>query len=306
MSVTLYEKHVIIESIRRVLSTIDTRKLSIPTVDAEYLRLIYTILRNGYVCENRTGINTTAIPSYNFGSLKVDDTTFPLISTKTTHMKSIAVELEGFIKGIIDKSWYTDRKCNIWNEWHNPKSEDTNDLGKIYGYQWNNFNGVNQLEILMNKLKNNPQDRRMMVSAWNPSELDEMALPPCHYGFLLNYMGGKLHLVWDQRSVDTMLGLPFNIASYALLLKIICNVTGYVPGTISGSLKNVHIYENHMEGILEYIMNISDRLINQCNLPIPTVNITRKLDSIYDFNSLEDYELLNYNPLGKVKFDVAV
>lgn len=229
-------------------------------VDAEYFRVVNDILTNGRVKKNRTGIDTIGI----FGTMIKFDMAdgFPLLTTRKLPFKSTKVELEGFIKGITDKKWYQDRGCHYWDEWCNPQKvvyghsnesksamKDEPDLGKIYGYQWRNFNssGYDQLKNVVNTLKTNPTDRRMIVSAWNPCELHEMALPPCHFWWMVGVEDDKLNLVWGQRSVDTVCGLPANISSYALLLHLLAKETGRKEGILVGQLVDTHIYVNHFE-----------------------------------------------------------
>ena len=269
-------------------------------LDLDYMHLVDEIINEGIVCENRTGVDTIAIS----GSMIKHDMSigFPLLTIKKVLFGVMATELEGFIKGISDKKWYQDRGCNIWDKWHNPKTNDENDLGKIYGYQWNNFGGVNQLAKLIDDVKNNPNSRRIIVSAWNPSDLGEMALPPCHVLYQVNRIGDKLDLVWYQRSVDVPLGLPFNIASYALLLELICNVTGNIPGKVIGMLSNCHIYEDQLDPI-------KNKLIPQAKkssiTTLPKLVIKRKLDSIYDFDASKDVEIVGYEHQPFVKIPVT-
>ncbi|NLZ96944.1 MAG: thymidylate synthase, partial [Candidatus Magasanikbacteria bacterium] len=201
-----------------------------------YLNIVKKILAEGVEKTDRTGTGTIAIAGAMFEHNMADG--FPLLTTKKMPFKVITAELEFFIKGITDKQWLIDRKCHIWDEWCNPKKvayahdEETKkkmveerDLGAIYGFQWRHFNapyqnydsdysgqGIDQLKKVIETIKTNPNDRRMLVMAWNPCMLDQMALPPCHYGFQITVLNGKLNLLWSQRSVDTMLGLPFNIA----------------------------------------------------------------------------------------------
>jgi thymidylate synthase len=235
---------------------------------------------------------------------------FPLFTHKRMAVKAFKVELEGFIKGITDKSWYQARGCNIWNEWCNPKKvkyandEDTkskmlaeNDLGKIYGYQWRNFNsqGIDQLKHIVETLKTNKSDRRLLCSAWNPVQLDEQALPPCHVMWHVFALEDTLHLCWLQRSVDTCLGLPANVMSYALLLHLLCLETGLKPGKVTGFLSNCHIYVNQIEGAREALT----RPLH----PFPTV--------VTDFKTIYDWEakktvFINYKHSGKLLYPIAV
>ena len=287
-----------------------------------YLDIVQKVLDQGSLKSNRTGIDTYAIA----GAIFEHDMSngFPLLTTKKVPFRLVASELEFFIKGITDKQWLIDNNNHIWDEWANPKKvpyahdEETKkkmmserDLGAIYGFQWRHFNakydnydsdytgkGIDQLKNIVDTLKKNPNDRRMIVSAWNPCMLDEMALPPCHYGFQVTVIDGKLNLLWNQRSVDTMLGLPFNIASYALLLHLLAKESGLKEGKLVGFLADVHIYENHKTGAIEQL----GRDVNKYKLP--TIQ-TNKFTSIFDWQ-YQDTEVINYESHPRIKFDIAV
>lgn len=288
-----------------------------------YKEIVKHILTNGEVKHNRTGVDTLAIAGTMFQHNMKNG--FPLLTTKFVPFRTMAVELEGFIKGITDKGWYQERKCKIWNEWCSPaivpygNDERTkklmmeeNDLGPLYGWQWrhwngsyrghnhlpsfNPINGIDQLRNVINKLKTDPDDRRMIVSAWNPEQIKDMALPPCHYGFQVTVINGKLNLMWNQRSVDTALGLPFNIASYALLLILLAKESGFEPGTLTGFLGDTHIYVNHINGLTEQIQRAS--------LKPPTLKF-KKFTSIFDFEHT-DVVLCDYSHHEPIKFEIAV
>lgn len=273
---------------------------------------------------------------------------FPLLTTKKMPLKTILVELEGFIKGITDKQWFKDRGCNIWNEWASPYALDdawdellpieqaattkkeyqtqVNDLGPIYGYQWRSFgnfyinpnpteddfdnayedmrnpeqtNGINggsdQLKNIVNTLHKNPYDRRMVCSAWNPNQIDQMALPPCHWGWNVTVIDDEINLFWVQRSCDLMLGVPFNIASYAALLMLLAKESGFKPGNLSGMLVDCHIYRNHLDGAHEQLKREPRTL--------PTLNIKDRNGkfSIFDWEA-SDVELIGYDSHPKLKF----
>ncbi len=226
-----------------------------------YLDIVKTVLEHGEWKENRTGVKTLVVPNIHFTHNMADG--FPLLTTKKMAWKSVATELEGFIGGITDKKWYQERNCKIWNEWSNPESDDNDDLGPIYGYQWRAFGvpyeknqfkyqpanvALDQFGTIIHKLKTNPDDRRLVCSAWSPQQLHQMALPACHVMWILTHINGKLNLHWTQRSCDLILGVPFNIASYGLLLELLCKESGLKPGNLSGMLCDCHIYENHVEG----------------------------------------------------------
>ena len=238
--------------------------------------------------------------------------------------KVIASELEFFIKGITDKKWLQDRNNHIWDEWANPKKApyghdeaakkkmlEERDLGAIYGFQWRHFNaeynnfdsdysgqGADQMKRVVDKLKSDPSDRRMIVSAWNPSMMDQMALPPCHYAFQVTVINGKLNLLWNQRSVDTMLGLPFNIASYAILLHLLAKESGLQEGKLVGFLADTHIYVNHLDGAREQISRDPDIY------PLPQIQ-TDNFTSIFDWKC-EDSRINNYQSHPKIEFAIAV
>lgn len=278
----------------------------------QYIDIAKNVLDNGLYKENRTGEGTFSISGAMF-EFDMSTGKFPLLTTKKMGLKTIFAELEFFIKGLTDKKWLQERGCHIWDEWCNPtkvpysndkevqkKMLAENDLGKIYGYQWNNFNGVNQLEELITTLKTNPNSRRMIVSAWNPSDLDKMALPPCHYGFQLISDGEYLDLLWSQRSVDVALGLPFNIASYAMLLKLISKQVGMKPRKLVGFLGDVHVYESHIKNL--------ELQIKRKPLELPSVEILdndRKNWTIWDWEFM-DFSLLEYKSHEKLSYNIAV
>lgn len=241
----------------------------------KYLNILTKILENGKLKDNRTGIKTLSISGAMFEHNMSDG--FPLLTTKKMGLKNITAELEFFIKGKTNKKWLQERNCHIWDEWANPvvvakkveeieKKEnrkltrdeilkiqfEEDDLGPVYGAIWRDWNqdgAIDQLKNAIETLKTNPFDRRMIVSAWNPNFLHLQALPPCHYGFQLLSDGEYVDLLWNQRSVDTFLGLPYNIASYGMLLLLIAKETNLKPGKLIGFLADVHIYMNHMEQV---------------------------------------------------------
>ncbi|MEM3113022.1 MAG: thymidylate synthase [Candidatus Pacearchaeota archaeon] len=286
----------------------------------EYLEIVRKILDKGELKKNRTGIDTISIAGAMFEHDMSEG--FPLLTTKKMAHKSIRVELEGFIKGITDKKWYQDRGCRIWDEWCNPqkvmyghddetkrKMFEERDLGPIYGFQWRHFDapyinfdsdytgkGVDQLANILNSLKNNPNDRRMVINAWNPQQLNQMALPPCHYAFQVTVINDKLNLLWAQRSVDTMIGLPFNIASYGFLLHLLAKESGFKEGKLVGFLGDVHIYLNHIKGVEEQIKREPYGLSK-----VVTDN----------FNSLFNWEhnmtkIVGYKSHDKIEFPLAI
>ncbi len=288
-----------------------------------YLDIVKKIIESGECKPNRTGVDTIAIAGALFEHNMSKG--FPMLTTKKVPFKAVASELEFFIKGITDKKWLQDRNNHIWDEWCSPKKvpyghdaetkmkmKEERDLGPIYGFQWRHFNaeyknfsadysgeGVDQLATLVKKLKADPTDRRMIVSAWNPSKLGEMALPPCHYAFQVTVINGKLNLLWNQRSVDTMLGLPFNITSYALLLHLLAKESGLREGKLVGFLADVHIYKNHLEGAREQLTRDPNKY------PLPSIT-TENFTSIFDWRGSEDSKVLNYQSYPKIEFEIAV
>ena len=284
-----------------------------------YLDIVKKILEEGAVKANRTGVDTLVIP----GAMFEHDMSlgFPLLTTKTVPLRLVASELEFFIKGITDKKWLQDRNNHIWDEWCSPtkvpyghdditkqRMRDERDLGPIYGFQWRNFGakylghdqpaegGIDQLQNLVKKLKTDPSDRRMIVSAWNPHAIPEMALPACHYGFQVTVVGNKLNLLWNQRSVDTALGLPFNIASYALFLHLLAKESGLKEGRLVGFLADTHVYVNHVDGLKQQLAREF--------FPLPTLK-TEKFDSIFNWQH-GDTVVENYQHHPGIKFEVAV
>jgi len=278
--------------------------------EMRYLDLLHNVLTNGTYKNNRTGVGAYTLPHF---MLQHDMSNgFPLLTTKKMGIKTIAAELEFFIKGLTDKQWLKDRNCNIWNEWCNPKKIpanltenerkeyqlNENDLGPVYGYQWRNFNGsgYDQLKKIIETLKTDPDNRRMVCSAWNPEQLDEQALPPCHVLWHVTVIGGKLHLSWTQRSCDSFLGIPYNIASYAMLLALLAKESSLKPGIVTGFLSDVHIYENHVEQ--------AKTQIKRTPYTLPDINISN-FKSIYDWQ-YTDIKLNNYKSHSKIKAPIAV
>ncbi len=293
----------------------------------QYLDLLKEIIDKGKTKSNRTGIDTKSITGFMFEHDM--STGFPLITTKRMGIKNIAAELKFFIKGLSDKTWLQERGCHIWDEWCNPeivpysndeetktKMSNEDDLGRIYGVQWRKwtktkFTGydkrfgnlfeqetIDQLKNIIDTLKKDPTNRRMIVMAWNPAELYQMALPPCHYGFQVLSDGEKVDLLWNQRSVDVPLGLPYNIASYGLLLELIAKEVGMKPGKLIGFLADCHIYENQ----LEHLQVQLDREPHE----LPTINIKGDENfNIFDWE-YTNVELSNYEHYPSIKIPIAV
>lgn len=259
----------------------------------QYLDMLRYVLENGVDKMDRTGVGTRSV----FGQQMRFDLSrgFPLMTTKKMHLKSIIHELLWFIKGDTNVEYLQDNGVRIWNEW----ADENGDLGPIYGSQWRNWNGegIDQLAQVVDKLKNNPNDRRMIVSAWNVSKISEMRLPPCHMMFQFYVANGKLSCMLYQRSCDMFLGVPFNIASYALLTMMLAQVCNLEPGEFVHTLGDTHIYHNHFEQVKEQLRREP--------LPLPTMRLNPQVKDINDFK-YEDFTLENYECYGAIKAQVAV
>lgn len=287
-----------------------------------YLDIVQHVVDHGVNKEDRTGTGTKAVAGMMFAHEMQDG--FPLLTTKKIPYRLISSELEFFIKGITDKQWLLDRNNHIWDEWANPQKApyghddaakkrmlEERDLGAVYGFQWRHFNapyinhdtdyshqGVDQLKQVVDMLKKNPNDRRMLVSAWNPSMLQDMALPPCHFVWQVTVINNKLNLLWMQRSVDVMLGLPFNIASYATLLHLLAKEAGLEEGRLVGFLGDVHIYNNHIEGAQEQLSR------DPSKYPLPTIQTT-PFTTIFEWE-YQHTEIIGYESYPKISFPIAV
>lgn len=262
----------------------------------QYLDLLETILEKGTKKEDRTGTGTIS----RFGhQLRFDlSKGFPMVTTKKLHLKSIIYELLWFLKGDTNVKYLQDNGVRIWNEW----ADDDGNLGHIYGYQWRSWptpdgKHIDQVGQVIESIKNNPDSRRHIVSAWNVGELDKMNLPPCHILFQFYVADGKLSCQLYQRSADVFLGVPFNIASYALLTMMMAQATGLKPGDFVHTFGDVHIYLNHIDQVkLQLTRN---------PYPLPQMKINPDVKSIFDF-TFEDFELLNYQSHPHIKGIVAV
>ncbi|HET8838767.1 MAG TPA: thymidylate synthase [Flavobacteriaceae bacterium] len=271
-----------------------------------YLDLVKDILENGNEKSDRTGTGTKSLFGY---QMRFDlSKGFPMVTTKKLHLKSIIHELLWFLKGETNIAYLQENGVRIWNEW----ADENGDLGPIYGQQWRNWNqeNIDQISDVINTLKTNPNSRRMLVSAWNPSVLPDSskpfaenvangkaALPPCHAFFQFYMADGKLSCQLYQRSADVFLGVPFNIASYALLTMMMAQVCGYEAGDFIHTFGDVHIYNNHLEQVKLQLQRTPRQL--------PSMRINPEVKNIFDFK-FDDFKLENYNPYPAIKGKVAV
>ncbi|MDQ7736652.1 thymidylate synthase [Prevotella corporis] len=262
----------------------------------QYLDLLNRIITEGVQKDDRTGTGTLSV----FGNQMRFDLKdgFPLLTTKKLHLRSIIYELLWFLKGDTNVKYLQDNGVSIWNEW----ADGNGDLGPVYGHQWRSWPNckggtIDQIQNVVDTIKNNPNSRRMLVTAWNPSEVDEMALPPCHCLFQFYVANGKLSLQLYQRSADTFLGVPFNIASYALLLQMMAQVTGLEAGEFIHTTGDTHLYLNHLD-------QAKLQLTRQPR-PLPKMLINPNVKSIFDFK-YEDFQLTDYNPHPHISAEVAV
>lgn len=260
----------------------------------QYLDLLRDIMQNGQDADNRTGVYARKV----FGRQMRFDLSkgFPLVTTKKVFLKGIIHELIWLLSGNTNIKYLTDNNVHIWDEW----ADKDGNLGPVYGYQWRNFNGegIDQIKDVIERIKKNPQDRRLIVSAWNPAQIDKMALPPCHCFFQFDVTpDGRLNCQLYQRSCDMFLGVPFNIASYSLLTMMIAQVTGLKAGEFVHTLGNAHIYSNHFEQVKQQLARDP--------YPLPQMKINPEVKDIFDFK-YEDFELVVYQCHPSIKGDVAV
>ena len=262
----------------------------------QYLDLLQRVLDEGVRKEDRTGTGTISVFGHQCRFRLSDG--FPLLTTKKLHLKSIIHELLWFLDGDTNVKYLNDNGVRIWNEW----ADENGDLGHIYGYQWRSwpdYNGghIDQIAQVVETIKHNPDSRRIIVSSWNVADIPNMNLPPCHAFFQFYVAEGKLSLQLYQRSADIFLGVPFNIASYALLLKMMAQVTGLQEGEFVHTLGDAHIYLNHLE-------QVKLQLTREPR-PLPDMKINPDVKDIFSFR-YEDFELVNYDPYPHIKGEVAV
>lgn len=262
----------------------------------QYLDLLQRVLQDGTHKEDRTGTGTISVFGHQMRFNMEDG--FPLLTTKKLHLKSIIYELLWFLKGDTNVKYLQDNGVRIWNEW----ADENGDLGHIYGYQWRSwpdYNGghIDQITEAVETIKHNPDSRRIIVSAWNVADLPQMNLPPCHAFFQFYVANGRLSLQLYQRSADIFLGVPFNIASYALLLKMMAQVTGLKAGDFVHTLGDAHIYSNHIEQV--------KLQLTRAPRPLPQIEINSNVKDIFGFK-YEDFTLTGYDPHPHIKGEVAV
>jgi thymidylate synthase len=262
----------------------------------QYHDLLQHILNNGTKKEDRTGTGTISVFGY---QMRFDlNEGFPCLTTKKLHLRSIIHELLWFLKGDTNIQYLKENNVSIWDEW----ADEDGNLGPVYGSQWRSWPAadgrhIDQIKLVLDQIKNNPDSRRIIVSAWNVGEIDKMALPPCHAFFQFYVADGKLSCQLYQRSADTFLGVPFNIASYALLTMMMAQVCGLKPGDFVHTLGDAHLYSNHLE---------QARLqLTRDFRPLPQMNINPNVTDLFDFK-YEDFELVNYDPHPHIKAAVAI
>jgi thymidylate synthase len=262
----------------------------------QYHDLLRLVLEEGKERDDRTGTGTLSI----FGAQARFDLRdrFPLLTTKKLHLKSIIYELLWFLRGETNVRYLNEHGVTIWNEW----ADENGNLGRVYGAQWRDWRGANgirvdQIDKVISEIRESPSSRRLIVSAWNPAEIDKMALPPCHVLFQFNVNEGELSCQLYQRSADLFLGVPFNVASYSLLTTMMAQVCDLRPGDFVHTFGDLHHYANHLEQARE-------QLARECR-PLPRMKLNPRVKNINDFR-FEDFELLDYNPHPSIKAPIAV
>ena len=266
-------------------------------VQNEYRRLLSDILYEGLPKEDRTNTGTQAV----FGRMLTHDMAhgFPLLTAKKIYFNHAITELLWILQGRTDMYYLHHHGVSYWDDNYTKSGRADNTLGPVYGKQLRDFDGVDQLKYILEQIKQNPSSRRIMASLWNPAELDDMALPPCHYGFQVYINNNKLSLAWSQRSVDVFLGLPYDLAMYGLLLLMLAKGSGYEPGELICFLGDCHLYSNHIKQATQYL--------NRADGKLPTVELKKGLSLTHevDIPEHEDITLINYNPATAIKAPLA-
>lgn len=273
-----------------------TTSNELPALEQPYLDLMRTVLEQGVDRGDRTGTGTRSV----FGHQMRFDLSrgFPLLTTKKLHLRSIIHELLWFLKGDTNIGYLKEHGVRIWDEW----ADEEGNLGPVYGYQWRSWpnpkgGSVDQIANVLEQIRTNPQSRRLIVSAWNPGQVDEMKLPPCHCLFQFYVANGRLSCQLYQRSADIFLGVPFNIASYALLLSMVAQVTGLQPGEFVHTLGDAHLYSNHLEQAQEQL--------TRTPMPPPRLVLSPEVTNLFDF-TFDDIQIENYASHPHIKAKVAV
>jgi thymidylate synthase len=262
----------------------------------QYLDLMRHVRDHGSRRDDRTGTGTISVFGY---QMRFDlSSGFPLVTTKKLHLRSIIHELLWFLQGDTNIRYLHDNGVTIWDEW----ADENGDLGPVYGYQWRSWptpggGSIDQISSVVEQIKNNPDSRRLMVTAWNPADVEAMALPPCHCLFQFYVSDGRLSCQLYQRSADIFLGVPFNIASYALLTMMIAQITGLEPGEFVHTFGDAHLYSNHLEQV--------ELQLSREPLPLPDMRLNPAVESLFDFR-FEDFELQNYESHPHIKAPIAV
>jgi len=262
----------------------------------QYLALMRHVMENGTRKEDRTGVGTLSVFGY---QMRFDLAAgFPLLTTKQMHLRSIIYELLWFLRGDTNVQYLRDHRVTIWDEWADERGE----LGPVYGHQWRSWptadgQTIDQIAAVESQIRRNPDSRRLIVSAWNVGEIDKMALPPCHCLFQFYVAGGRLSCQLYQRSADIFLGVPFNIASYALLTMMMAQVTGYAPGEFIHTLGDAHLYRNHLAQ--------AELQLSRAPFPPPTMRLNPAVRSIFDF-TYDDFALTDYQAHPRIAAPIAV
>ena len=274
--------------------------------DTQYKKILKEALREGFLRPTRSGT-----PAYSLIGKTIEhdmELGFPLCTLRKMPEKSMRVETEFYLKGYTDKKWLTDRGCHFWDYWSNKLSQDENDLGPTYGFEWRHFGaeykgigdytnqGIDQIKWVIEKLKKYPENKRLVVSQWNPKDIDQQAIPPCPFAFQLITYGNKLNLIFYQRSGDICLGVPNDFAQHALLLHLFCLETGYVPGKVIGMFGQIELYENHIQ---------QAQVLLQNKVKDYTTIETKHFTSILDWK-FEDTTFKNYKHGEKINFPIAI